>query len=121
MQSHNHHDHHSAFPLSSANDGDGESESVDSEGSQEMDQWNMEDLIRNARERSCLLVIDGFVVDASSYVGEHVRGISSFRDMVSDSFNSPEDPSSCGDMPFQGREHPQPKNGKKRPGHLEVE
>lgn len=28
--------------------------------------------MRNSRERGCLLVIDGYVVDVSSYIGEHV-------------------------------------------------
>jgi stearoyl-CoA desaturase (delta-9 desaturase) len=73
MQSH----HHEPFPSTWASEEEDESESLDSDGSRVEVKWNIEDLTRNARERNCLLVIDGFVVDVSSYVGEHVRVFSS--------------------------------------------
>ncbi|KIM31991.1 hypothetical protein M408DRAFT_327367 [Serendipita vermifera MAFF 305830] len=73
MQSHHHHE---PFPASSASEEDeeDESDSLDAEGSCVMVQWSLDDLMRNARDKGCLLVIDGFVVDASSYVGEHPGG-----------------------------------------------
>ena len=72
MQSTHHHHHHDAFPSPSISEED-ESESFDSDGSRLVEKWDIEELARNAQERNCLLVIDGFVVDASSYIGEHVR------------------------------------------------
>lgn len=67
--------HHEPFPSSSASE---EEDEITSFGNNDDDikaKWNQEDLALNARKRNCLLVIDGFVVDASGYLGEHVRGI----------------------------------------------
>ncbi|KAG8850545.1 hypothetical protein FRC20_001991, partial [Serendipita sp. 405] len=36
--------------------------------------WSLSTLTQQAQVRGCLLVIDGYVVDASSYIGEHPGG-----------------------------------------------
>jgi hypothetical protein len=69
MQSHR----HEPFPSSSVSEREDESETFDSDGGRVEVKWSIEDLARQARERSCLLVIEGSVVDASSYIAEHVR------------------------------------------------
>jgi len=71
MQSHTHEPFHS----SSGSDEEDDNDSFDSDGSRAVVNWGIEDLMRSARERSCLLVIDGYVVDASSYMGEHVSAL----------------------------------------------
>lgn len=66
IQSH----HHEPFPGSSGSEDDSEG-SGDGE-STEIPRWSRQELMTKARQRDCLLVIDGYVVDASGYIGEHV-------------------------------------------------
>lgn len=61
IQSH----HHEPFPTS-ASEGDSDNDSA------ELPRWTTEELMKNARQRGCLLVIEDYVVDVSIYLGEHV-------------------------------------------------
>lgn len=62
--------HHEPFPSLETSEED--SELTTSSDSSEMEKWSLEKLMEKAEERACLLVIDGYVVDASKYIGEHV-------------------------------------------------
>jgi hypothetical protein len=61
--------HHEPFPSSHSSDEDGEE--MDSSEANELPKWTLQDALKSGK--SCLLVIDGYVVDASSYMSEHVR------------------------------------------------
>ncbi|CAG7854166.1 Acyl-CoA desaturase {ECO:0000305/PubMed:8538376}; AltName: Full=Delta(9)-desaturase {ECO:0000305}; Short=Delta-9 desaturase {ECO:0000305}; AltName: Full=Fatty acid desaturase {ECO:0000305}; AltName: Full=Stearoyl-CoA desaturase {ECO:0000305} [Serendipita indica DSM 11827] len=64
--------HHEPFPAS-AND-EAETDSAESTDEVVLAKWSLNELNKQAKQRGCLLVIDGFVVDASSYVGDHPGG-----------------------------------------------
>ena len=57
-----------ASDASYSTSGDGSSEEEPAMG-----EWNMEDVRRYVQDKGkCVLVLDGFVVDATAYLGEHV-------------------------------------------------
>lgn len=64
IQSH----HHEPFPSSHSSDDD----DMDSSEATDMQKWTLQDALKSGK--SCLLVIDGYVVDASPYMSEHPGG-----------------------------------------------
>ena len=62
--------HHEPFPVSASEED--ETDSMDSTEAVILPKWSLTELSKQAKQRACLLVIDGFVVDASNYIGDHV-------------------------------------------------
>ncbi|KAG8811302.1 hypothetical protein FRC19_004000 [Serendipita sp. 401] len=65
--------HHEPFPSEATSDEDTDSAHT-SDDNTSLPKWSLSTLTQQAQVRGCLLVIDGYVVDASSYIGEHPGG-----------------------------------------------
>lgn len=61
--------HHEPFPSSEYEE---DSDPTSSGDGSELEKWSVKVLMEKAKQRGCLLVIDGYVIDASKYVAEHV-------------------------------------------------
>ncbi|KAG8803349.1 hypothetical protein FRC17_006192, partial [Serendipita sp. 399] len=69
IQSH----HHEPYPSEATSEEENDS-SHTSDDSLSLPKWSLDGLTKQAQSRGCLLVIDGYVVDVSSYIGEHPGG-----------------------------------------------